>query len=161
MTSFHSQAKSLILSGDLKFQVFRGNLALQGSDDGADADVERGSPKQKEEKPFVYCWFWINTTFVNAQSTRLVLRKEQIDEVARDNKVDPEMNLQLDYFLPPRPESWTHAPHPTFHLVPAQQPLSPKTPKTPTVEEDEKYVAPEDREDEEESEEEIELGRED
>ena len=51
------------------------------------------------------------------------------DEVARDSKVDPEMNLHLDYFSPPRPASWSHAPHPSFHFVSAQQPLSPRTPK--------------------------------
>jgi len=39
------------------------------------------------------------------------------------------MNLHLDYFSPPRPASWSHAPHPTFHFVPAKQPLSPRTPK--------------------------------
>jgi hypothetical protein len=90
-----------------------------------------------EEKPFVYAWFWLNTSFMNQSSSRLILRKEQIDEVNRDSKVDPEMNLALDYHCPPRPESWTHAPHPTFHLIPSKQPLSPKTPNSPTIDEDE------------------------
>jgi hypothetical protein len=239
MSSFHAGATSLILGGDLKFQIFRGNLdrvnspsadgaagassiaakiarraghgARIGDDDEEDDDDDdydggasaaaaaaaasassvaspsgaassRSSKNALEEKPFVYAWFWINTAFINQQSNRLILRKEQIgqigggtsermrqgckrcaslsaaahsllvcmfffflmlllcvsllfvccclpDEVARDSKVDPEMNLHLDYFSPPRPASWSHAPHPSFHFVSAQQPLSPRTPK--------------------------------
>jgi len=119
MTSFHNDAKSLILAGDLKFQIFRGNLSIEES-------TRHGRMASSEEKPFVYCWFWLNTAFINHNSNRIILRKEQIDEVARDKNVDPEMNLQLEYFCPPRPESWQHAPHPTFHLVPSTQPTSPK-----------------------------------
>lgn len=76
---------------------------------------------------------------MNQSSSQLLLRKEQIDEVNRDSKVDPEFNLALDYHCPPRAESWTHAPHPTFHLVSAKQPMSPKTQASPTIDEDDEH----------------------
>ncbi len=144
MSSFHTGAKSLMLSGDLKFQIFRGNLDSVNSPSGVDgaasaaaaAGSDLNSPSAAggvsahvENKPFVYCWFWLNTACINSSSNRLILRKEQIDEVAKDSKVDSEMNLQLDYFSPPRAESWAHAPHPTFHLIPSKAPLSPRTEK--------------------------------
>ena len=42
MSSFHTNAKSLILSGDLKFEIFRGNLAIAGDRDG-----DRGQDKRQ------------------------------------------------------------------------------------------------------------------
>lgn len=153
ISSFHSHAKSLILTGDLKFQVFRGNLAGKMADDdhhdGAEdaeddgdasaASSPRKTQKQKgdEEKPSVYCWFWVNTSFMDQKSSSLILRKEQLDEIQKDSKVDPEMNLALEYHCPPRAASWGHAPHPTFHLVPSTQPLSPISPKSAPMDDDE------------------------
>lgn len=150
ISSFASQAKSLILTGDLKFQVFRGNLAASlhtvgttggasGRRDGGHDDHGDHAPSgaSDESKPFVYCWFWLNTSFANQSATSVLLRKEQLDEVNRDAKVDPEMNLALDYHCPPRPESWAHAPHPTFHLIPAAQPISPPTPASKPIDDDE------------------------
>lgn len=147
ISSFHAHAKSLILTGDLKFQVFRGNLAAPAGgkiqhtadaeeEDGAEASVDDDGGKGDEEKPSVYCWFWVNTSFMSHQATSMVLRKEQLDEIQKDAKVDPEMNLALEYHCPPRAASWAHAPHPTFHLVPSAQPLSPLSPKSTAIDED-------------------------
>lgn len=129
--------------------MFRGNLAASIEHPPEEDEQHHNQPNSigsgsgigsdasgTEAKPFVYCWFWVNTSFMNQNSNQFLLRKEQIDEVARDSKVDPEMNLSLEYHCPPRAESWAHAPHPEFHLVPDKRPLSPKTPKSKPIDEE-------------------------
>jgi protein-tyrosine phosphatase len=114
LTSFYTQ--SLCLAGDMKFQIFRGNLQLE-----LDQPVDASNPlfngmgggqlssyssnvtlSSDEEKPYCFCWFWLNTSFLPTSSTQLILRKDQIDDACKNPRVDEEFAAHITYFSPPR-----------------------------------------------------------
>lgn len=117
LTSFYTQ--SLCLAGDLKFQVFRGNLQLDLDDVSANHvnndsqpsphhqsynsfSATRPNASSDEEKPYCFCWFWVNTSFMPTHSTQIILRKDQIDDACKNPKVDEEFSAFLQYHSPAR-----------------------------------------------------------
>lgn len=97
---------TLCLAGDLKFQLFRGNLHLNESQTSTVDSIH--NTDNDTNKPYCYCWFWLNSTFLPQSSNQLILRKDQIDEACKNSRCDGEFSMYLQYNNPPKHSHHKH-----------------------------------------------------
>ena len=127
ISSFEENSRSLILSGDLKFQIYRGKVDVGEDDDdvtssgGGHPPLHDPPPEESPQRkisralaplaaqtPRLFGWFWVNTAFLRVTGggaggppSELILRKNQLDESFQASDIDSEFNLYLYYHCPP------------------------------------------------------------
>jgi len=90
--SWEMDSEALTLSGDLKFEIFRGKeIDLP--------DVEKDSAHSPTRNRELFCWFTLHTAFLPNNCDTFVLRKHQLDEICKNDLVDNEFNVYLEYNL--------------------------------------------------------------